>query len=1315
LTLLSLSPPFGSTAGGEAIEFFGSGFGDGMTATIGGASVANLVVTSSTYASGTVPPHAAGLSSVVLTRTDGVSATMADGFLFIAAPTVTGLSPISGTTTGGDLVTITGTNLSLAESVLFGDLPASIVSTSADGTQLIVSTPPGLAGLVTVFIDTIGGRVPASAQFTYLSDATATAAAGLTATAEAGASATAVARITSTAQAAFAAATQTASVPGNSANVAFAVTVGAPQTGSVSTSGEQEWFRFTVQAGHRYAVVTNSTNAALDTMLLLWRPIAGAVYPELLTLNDDDATRSGSGMSRIEWPGDTGTIVPTTAEMLASVFVFNPTATTSYTLTVLDITPPTPVATSPTSIPSFTATSTATRTATPTPTSAPTADADPYEPDALPTQGPLIAVSSQGSAVQGSSATLPRASNGSAMTRTFHNPTEMDHIRFIADVAGLYLIRTEDLRGGSDTLITLLNADGSVVYNDATRGRYENDDSEDSGSEFGASRISFTVQGADVGKTFVVRIRNTSRFSGIGLGGVPVGYTIRVSRVLFTPTATPRAVATGTVATTATTTATPTATDTVVPTLTPAAGDIYEPDGRPTNLTVTPGTIYDLRYPIAHSAASGSATISGNLGPAHSFHTDSDEDWFALRLPPRIQPGSRLFLQTTNLGHADRNGVTLTNDTLAVLYRQDGTVTRGLRVVATNGRCDIPGVAEGSCIGFTFSDGDATLYASGLWWLRIKSQHRVFGADIVYDLAVRLELPSQAPTATVTSTPTSTETVTLTPTLTVTETPRPATPGETATPTATITLTPTVTHTVTMTPEPIREQIDGRRGGRFTNSNNSSRINVPPNFRATGEDADLTSEREARPTGSVTRTPSPTATPDTSRTARDFPGLGTYEAPQLAYSTVGAPSHGMHWVNPVAGAPPLGYRVQTFTGAGVVDQTGPFTPSIASSAGSFTVAADASGQGCMWARVGAVWSTSDIVWSPWRASTSTVATTWSNTCAGPATAGAAPRAEGTVTPAGTLIGFQSMTSMTIDRATGDPITEFDLPITYCMTFTYADMRRYNIDQTTMRPYFLDPATQRRSSAGVTLASLTLATPNSPGEICFKATHNSAFELAGRELPTPQPTPTPTPTPRPVLEIPTSTPTATVPSGGATNTPTSTMTSSATAVAIGGTSTATPTLVAIATTIPANTTETTTLTSNNGQLTLLIPAGVVLVGGTALPVTVNVSSIVTPRRATAVYVGIKAIDIAMHSNGQAVTQLTRPMTIMIGYTEAELTAAGLTDFALQILSSNDGGVTWTMVPSTMDRTRRLVIAQTDHLTTFALAAPPFRQFIATSFK
>ncbi len=83
-------------------------------------------------------------------------------------PSVTGVNPSSGPTSGGIAVTITGTNLKGATAVEFGSNAATNV-TVVSSSQITTTAPAGSAGTVDVTVTTPGGTSGTSAadQFTY--------------------------------------------------------------------------------------------------------------------------------------------------------------------------------------------------------------------------------------------------------------------------------------------------------------------------------------------------------------------------------------------------------------------------------------------------------------------------------------------------------------------------------------------------------------------------------------------------------------------------------------------------------------------------------------------------------------------------------------------------------------------------------------------------------------------------------------------------------------------------------------------------------------------------------------------------------------------------------------------------------------------------------------------------------------------------------------------------------------------------------------------------------------------------------------------
>jgi hypothetical protein len=185
--LLSLSPTFvpaprvtslsavsGPVAGGTSLTITGTGFTAATAVDFGLVAAASYTVNSDTSITAVSPMTSAGTVHVIVSRAGGPSATStADQFTFVAVPVVTGLSPSSGPLTPSTTVTISGTNLTGATQVSFGDTLCGFVVN--DDTSITAYAPLGEAvDTVAVTVTTIGGTsvsTPADV-FTYTATAT---------------------------------------------------------------------------------------------------------------------------------------------------------------------------------------------------------------------------------------------------------------------------------------------------------------------------------------------------------------------------------------------------------------------------------------------------------------------------------------------------------------------------------------------------------------------------------------------------------------------------------------------------------------------------------------------------------------------------------------------------------------------------------------------------------------------------------------------------------------------------------------------------------------------------------------------------------------------------------------------------------------------------------------------------------------------------------------------------------------------------------------------------------------------------------------
>ncbi len=171
-TVTNLSPSSGSTIGGTVVTITGTGFSGASVVKFGSTSAQSFVVDSATQITAVSPPGSSGIVDVTVTTSVGTSLPSSGSqFTYIShpsVPTVISLSPSAGPTSGGTVVTITGTNFTAVSTVNFGSTPAqNFIVDSA--TQITAVSPPGSPGIVNVTVTTPFGTSATSAgsQFTY--------------------------------------------------------------------------------------------------------------------------------------------------------------------------------------------------------------------------------------------------------------------------------------------------------------------------------------------------------------------------------------------------------------------------------------------------------------------------------------------------------------------------------------------------------------------------------------------------------------------------------------------------------------------------------------------------------------------------------------------------------------------------------------------------------------------------------------------------------------------------------------------------------------------------------------------------------------------------------------------------------------------------------------------------------------------------------------------------------------------------------------------------------------------------------------------
>ena len=172
----TVSPSSGPVAGGTAITITGTGLTGASAVKIDGVSATSVVPVNDTTVTAVTPAHIAGTGNVIVTNVDGDSLVSTGGaFTFREIPSVTSISPATGPTSGGTVVTVNGANFVTGAdntTVSFGGNASTSVAV-ASTTQLTALAPAGAAGVADVRVTTTGGTSAnvAADNFTYASAA----------------------------------------------------------------------------------------------------------------------------------------------------------------------------------------------------------------------------------------------------------------------------------------------------------------------------------------------------------------------------------------------------------------------------------------------------------------------------------------------------------------------------------------------------------------------------------------------------------------------------------------------------------------------------------------------------------------------------------------------------------------------------------------------------------------------------------------------------------------------------------------------------------------------------------------------------------------------------------------------------------------------------------------------------------------------------------------------------------------------------------------------------------------------------------------
>ncbi|MGE3165736.1 MAG: beta strand repeat-containing protein, partial [Planctomycetota bacterium] len=164
-TLTSVAPVSGSPLGGDSVTLVGTNFTPTTTVTFDGVSASSLTFTSPQSITVTTPPHVPGTVDVVATTANG-SSNLPAAFQYASPPVITAVNPSGGSPLGGDVVTVSGANLTTSTVVRFAGA-ASPGVTFVDANTLEVITPPGPSGPVDVAVENANGASTLANGFDY--------------------------------------------------------------------------------------------------------------------------------------------------------------------------------------------------------------------------------------------------------------------------------------------------------------------------------------------------------------------------------------------------------------------------------------------------------------------------------------------------------------------------------------------------------------------------------------------------------------------------------------------------------------------------------------------------------------------------------------------------------------------------------------------------------------------------------------------------------------------------------------------------------------------------------------------------------------------------------------------------------------------------------------------------------------------------------------------------------------------------------------------------------------------------------------------
>jgi hypothetical protein len=167
-TVSAIRPPSGPVAGKTQVSVIGSGFLTATGVNFGSVAAESFAANGDELIIGVSPAGKSGaVVDITVTNPGGTSAAVAgDKFTYLGQPSVTLVVPGSGKSTGGAVVAIFGSGFTMANSVMFGNLPARLINV-AEG-EITVVTPPGQGTVAVTVTNPVGtSAVNLLSRYTY--------------------------------------------------------------------------------------------------------------------------------------------------------------------------------------------------------------------------------------------------------------------------------------------------------------------------------------------------------------------------------------------------------------------------------------------------------------------------------------------------------------------------------------------------------------------------------------------------------------------------------------------------------------------------------------------------------------------------------------------------------------------------------------------------------------------------------------------------------------------------------------------------------------------------------------------------------------------------------------------------------------------------------------------------------------------------------------------------------------------------------------------------------------------------------------------